>query len=124
MSDERFEIPNSVKAMAEANFAEARKAFEGFLTQVQDMAKVADSKSDAVRTGARDVSDKAVAYVQENMKSSLDHAERLLHAKDPGEVLRLHAEYIQSQMKALAQQTSEIGQTMGRVAMDAVRPKK
>ncbi len=123
MSDDRFEMPNSVKAMAEANFAEARKAFEGFLTQVQDIAKAADTKSDAVRTSAKDVSEKAVAYVQQNMKSSLDHAERLLQAKDPGDVLRLHAEYIQAQMKALADQTSEIGQSMSRAAMDAMRPK-
>jgi hypothetical protein len=37
--------------------------------------------------------------------------------------MRLHTEYVQSQMKALAEQASEIGQSMGRAAMEAGKPK-
>jgi len=38
-------------------------------------------------------------------------------------VMRLHTEYVQGQMKALTEQASDIGQTMGRAAMDAAKPK-
>jgi hypothetical protein len=37
--------------------------------------------------------------------------------------MRLHTEYVQGQMKALTEQASDIGQTMGRAAMDAAKPK-
>jgi hypothetical protein len=38
-------------------------------------------------------------------------------------MMRLHSEYVQMQMRALAEQASEMGQTVGRTAMEAVRPK-
>jgi hypothetical protein len=37
--------------------------------------------------------------------------------------MRLHSEYVQSQMKSLAEQASEMGQIMSRAAMDAAKPK-
>jgi hypothetical protein len=36
--------------------------------------------------------------------------------------MRLHTEYVQSQMKALTEQASEIGQSMGRAAMETGKP--
>jgi hypothetical protein len=38
------------------------------------------------------------------------------------EVLRLHSEYVQAQMRALAEQASEMGQVVGKAAMDAAKP--
>jgi hypothetical protein len=37
--------------------------------------------------------------------------------------MRLHSEYVQAQMRALADQASEIGQVLTRAAMDAGKPK-
>ncbi|WP_431197377.1 phasin family protein [Streptococcus pneumoniae] len=39
------------------------------------------------------------------------------------EVMKLHSEYVQSQMRALAEQASEMGQIVSRAAMDATNPK-
>jgi hypothetical protein len=39
------------------------------------------------------------------------------------EVLKLHSEHVQNQMRALADQASEMGQTVTRAAMDATKPK-
>jgi hypothetical protein len=55
--------------------------------------------------------------------ASLDYAQQLLHAKDLADVMRLHSEYVQSQMKSLAEQASEMGQIVSRAAMDAAKPK-
>ena len=49
--------------------------------------------------------------------------EALLHAKDLTEVMRLHSEYVQAQMRSLAEQASEMGQIVSRAAMDAAKPK-
>jgi hypothetical protein len=80
----------------------------------------------AQRHGSRrrqDVSSKAIAYAEQNVQASLDHAQSLLKAKDLTEVMRLHSEYVQAQMRALAEQASEIGQTVGKAAMDAAKPR-
>ena len=57
------------------------------------------------------------------MQASLDYAQSLLQAKDLTEVMRLHSEYVQAQMRALAEQASEMGQIVSRAAMDAAKPK-
>jgi hypothetical protein len=57
------------------------------------------------------------------VQASLDYAQSLLKAKDLPEVMKLHSEYVQSQMRSLAEQASEMGQIVSRAAMDATRPK-
>jgi phasin len=126
MSDEgrdRFEIPNDMRSVAEAGFEQARKAFESFLSGAQQTASSMEGRGEAVRSSVREISSKAISYAQQNMSASLDYAEKLVRAKDLSEVMRLHTEYVQGQMKALTEQASDIGQTMGRAAMDATRPK-
>jgi phasin len=123
MSDERFEIPKDMRSMAEAGFVQARKTFEKFLSTAQTTADSIEERGATMRAGAKDVSAKAIAYAEKNVQASLDYAEQLLHAKDLPEVLRLHSEYVQTQMRSLAEQASEMGQVVGRAAMDAAKPK-
>jgi phasin len=125
MSDEgreRFEIPKDMRSMAEAGFEQARKAFESFLGGAQTTSSI-EERNEAVRSSVRDISSKAISFAQQNMTASLDYAEKLLRATDLSEVMRLHTEYVQTQMKALTEQASEIGQSMGRAAMEAAKPK-
>ena len=76
-----------------------------------------------VRAGASDIGAKAISYAEKNVQSSLDFAQALLKAKDLTEVMRLHSEFIQAQMRSLAEQASEMGQAVSRAAMDAAKPK-
>jgi phasin len=126
MSDEvrdRFEIPKDVRSMAEANFEQARKAFEKFVATAQATADTIEERNAAVRAGAKDISSKAIAYAEKNVHTSLDHAQSLLKAKDLPEVMRLHGDFVQGQMRALTEQASEMGQIVGKAAMDAAKPK-
>jgi phasin len=123
MSDDRFEIPKEMRAMAEASFDQARKAFDKFLTSAQTAAGSIEERGATVAAGAKDIGAKAVAYAEQNVQASLDHAQSLLKAKDLTEVMRLHSEYVQGQMRALAQQASEMGQIVSKAAMDAAKPK-
>lgn len=123
MSDDRFEIPKDMRAMAEASLNQARQAFEKFLTGAQATAGTIEERGASVRAGAKDISSKAIEYAEKNLQASLNYAESLLKAKDLTEVMRLHAEYVQAQMRALAEQASEMGQAVSRAAMDAVKPK-
>ena len=126
MSDderEPFEIPKEMRSMAEASFEQARKTFEKFVGAAQAAAGSLEERNAMVRAGAKDVSSKAIAYAEQNVQASLDHAQSLLKAKDLPEVMRLHGEYVQAQMRALAEQASEMGQVVGKAAMEAAKPK-
>ena len=109
--------------MAEASFEQARKTFEKFVASAQAAAGSVEERSATARAGARDISSKAVAYAEKNVQASLDYAQSLLKAKDLTEVMRLHSEYVQGQMRALAEQASEMGQAVTKAAMEAAKPK-
>ena len=120
---DRFEIPKEMRSMAEASFDQARKAFENFVSSAQQTAARIEGQGATVRAGARDISTKALSYAEKNVATSLDYAEQLLHAKDLAEVMRLHSEFVQNQMRSLTEQVSEMGQMVGRAAIDAAKPK-
>lgn len=120
---DHFEIPKEVRSMAEASFDQARRAFESMIASAQHTATTIEGKGESVRAGAKDIAAKAVSYAENNVAASLDYAQNLLQAKDLSEVLRLHGEYVQAQMKTLAEQASEIGQIASRAALDAAKPK-
>lgn len=120
---DRFEIPKEMRSMAEASFEQARKAFETFLGSAQHAASSIEGQGETVRAGAKEISSKAIAFAEKNVAASLDYAEKLLHAKDLSEIMRLHSDYVQAQMRTLAEQASEMGQAVTRATIDAARPK-
>lgn len=118
-----FAIPKDMRAMAEASFDQARKAFDKLMESAKTTAGSMEERRDTVRAGAKEIGSKAVSYAEKNVQASLDYAQSLLKAKDLPEVMKLHADYVQSQMRALSEQASEMGQIVSRAAMDATRPK-
>jgi phasin len=121
--DGHFEIPKDMRSMAEASVDQARKAFDKFVATAHETAGSIEQRGASVRAGAKDIGAKAMSYAEKNVQASLDYAQSLLHAKDLPEMMRLHGDYVQAQMRALAEQASEFGQIVSRAAMDAAKPK-
>ena len=119
----RFEMPKEMRAMAEASFEQARQTFEKFVASAQAVADSLEERNATVRAGAWDVGQKAVVNAERNVRASLDYAQSLLQAKDLTEVIRLESEYVQTQMRSLAEQAAEMGQLVSKAALDAAKPK-
>ena len=119
----RFEIPKEMRSMADAGLEQARRTFEKFIEGAQVAAESLSVRTATVSAGAKDASAMAFSYAEKNVQASLDYAQSLVHAKDLSEVMRLHREYVQAQMRSLAEQASEMGQIVSRTAMDAAKPK-
>ena len=49
----------------------------------------------------------AVDFAERNIASSFEFAQKLLQAKDPKDVMALHAEYVSTQIAALTEQGQE-----------------
>jgi phasin len=109
--------------MAEASLNQARTAFEKFIAGAQQTAGTIEERGATVRAGAKDIGAKAISYAEKNVQASLDYAQSLLQAKDLTEIMKLHSEYVQAQMRSLAEQASEMGQIVSRAAIDAAKPK-
>ena len=87
----------------EAGLEQARKTFEKFIEGAQVAAESLSARTATVGAGAKDASTMAFSYAEKNVQASLDYAQSLVHAKDLSEVMRLHREYVQAQMRALAE---------------------
>lgn len=120
---DRFELPPEMRSMAESSFRQARDAFEKLIANAETAAGTLEERGAGLRAGAKDIGARAIAFAEKNVHASLDYAQSLVHAKDLSEVMRLHGEYVQAQMRSLAEQASEIGQAVSRAAMDAAKPK-
>jgi len=122
-SNNPFSVPPEMRSFAEASVDQARQAFENFLSTAQSAAQTLDSQGGAARAGAKEIGSRAIEYAEKNVAASLDYAQSLVKARDVTEILRLHTEYVQSQMRALADQASEMGKAMTKAAMDATNTK-
>jgi len=121
MAKDKLEIPGDMREFAEKSVEQARHAFDSFIAAAQQAAANFEGQAVTARKGAQAVTEKAVAFAEQNVAASFDYAQKLVRASDPQEVLRLHAEYVQAQMQALAQQAKELGQTATRAAAETAK---
>jgi phasin len=110
-----FEIPTEVRAFAEKSVQQAKLAFDSFISATQKAVSTAENHAANVRTGAKDAGELAMRLAERNIAASFDFAQRLLHAKDPQEVARLHAEYVKTQIAALTDQAKELSKQMAKM---------
>jgi phasin len=121
---EQFAMPNEVRAFVEQSVAQARVAFDGIANAANQAVAQWQGQAQAARAGASEIAHKSMAYAEQNMAATFDFAQKLMHAKDPGEVMRLQQEYIARQVQTISSQTQELGQSAAKIVMDAAKPKK
>ncbi|MCX7899590.1 MAG: phasin [Methylocystis sp.] len=107
MTDPLYQIPNEVRDFAEKSVEQARKAFEGFAGAAHKALDTAAAAPFAV-PGASDMSAKAFSYAEANVNAAFDLAQKLVHAKDPQEVLKLQSEFLKAQFDAFQEQTKTL----------------
>jgi phasin len=118
-----FEVPAELRAMTEKSMEQARVAFNSFMTAAQQAISHFEGQAKVVQTGAKDVSEKAMSYAERNVANTFAFADRLVHAKDIQQVIALQTEFVQAQMKELAEQAKELGATASKIAMKSAPPK-
>ena len=120
---EQFAMPNEVRAFVEQSVAQARAAFDGIANAATQAVSHWQGQAHAARAGASEIAHKSMAYAEQNMASTFDFAQKLMHAKDATEVIRLQQEYMARQLQTLTAQTQELGQSAAKIVMDAAKPK-
>jgi phasin len=120
---EQFAIPNELRSFAEQSVAQARKAFEGFISAANQAVGQMQGQAQAAHSGASEIAHKSMEYAQQNVTATFDFAQKLMHAKDAAEVMALQSQYLARQMQALSAQVQELGQSAAKIVVDAAKPK-
>lgn len=116
MTEPNYQIPTEVRDFAEKSVEQARKAFEGFAGAAQKALTSVEPPPAPFASGAKDVGVKAFSFAEANVKAAFDLAQRLVHAKDPQEVMELQAEYVKAQFSAIQEQAKELGAAIQKAA--------
>ena len=114
-SNLNFEVPAEMRALAEKSMEQARQAFDSFCSVTQKAVSAADKQA----AGAKDVGELAVRFAERNIASSFEFAERLVRAKDPQEVMALHADYVNAQIAAISDQAKELTKQAAKLAAES-----
>ena len=120
MTENPYEIPAQIRELTEKSIEEARKAFESFIEAAQKAAAQAEDTATALQSSAKEASAKALSFTEAHVKAAFDHAQKLIHTKDPQEFLAHQSEYAKKQLAAMQERAKEIGSAV----LKAVTPDK
>src|SRR3954471_412743 len=104
-----FQVPEEMRTMAERSVTQARQALESFLQAARRTAETMEQTSDKVQAGAKDMAQRTFSAAEQNLRTSLDYAERFIRAKDLQEAAQIQAEFVRSQAEAMQAQMKEFG---------------
>jgi phasin len=123
MPNNSFEVPPEMRAFAEKSVEQARKAFDGFVSAANEAVSTFEGQAATAQAGAKDVTKKAMGFVEQNIANSFDFAQKLMRVRDMEQVVKLHSEYVKEQINTLSAQAQELGQGATRAAAEAAKPK-
>lgn len=107
-SGARFEIPPDMRALAEKSVEQAKQAFDIFISAAQNAVSTAENQAASAQAGAKEVGELAMGFAERNIASTFEFAQKLLQAREPKDVLMLHADYVNSQISTLTDQAKEL----------------
>src|SRR5258708_7087633 len=107
-SGANFEVPAEMRAFAEKSMDQAKQAFDSFLAAAQHAVNTAGTQVASAQSGAKEAGGLAMKFAEQNIAASFEFAQKLVRAKDPQEVMALHAEYASQQMSVLSEQAKEL----------------
>ena len=119
-----FEVPESMRALAEKGVSQARDSYAKF----KDAAESQNSTIEAVFTsaskGASAYSAKLMEFMKANTTASLDFAQELLGVKSPSEALELYTSHARKQFETFGAQAKELAEIVQKVAAETAEPIK
>jgi phasin len=111
----RFDIPADMLALAEKSVEQAKQAFDIFISAAQHAVSTAETQAATAQAGAKQAGELAMGFAERNIASSFEFAQKLLQAKEPKDVMALHAEYVNTQIGALTDQAKELGKCAAKI---------
>ncbi len=106
-----FEIPEQMRHFADASVDQARSAFNEFVEATQKALSNAEGSARSAQVGAGDAGRQALAFLEENVAATFDHAQRLVRARTLEELGNLQRDFIRHQFESLSSQSVALSKT-------------
>src|SRR5918912_2423249 len=107
-----FQVPDEMRRMAEQSVAQARQALDSFLQAARRTAETMEKTADNVQSSSKDMAQRTFSAAEQNLRTTLDYAERFVRAKDLQEASQIQSEFVRRQAEAMQTQMRDFGSAM------------
>src|SRR5215208_5474998 len=107
-----FQVPEEMRTMAERSVTQTRQALESFLQAARRTSETMEQTSGKVQASSKDMAQKTLSAVEQNLRASLDYAERLVRAKSVQEITQIQSDFARTQTEVMQAQMREYGSVM------------
>lgn len=115
-----LQVPEEMRTMAERSVTQTRQALDSFLGAARRTAETMEQTTEKVQASSKDMAQKTLSAAEQNLRASLDYAERLVRAKDVQEMVQIQSDFARTQTEAMQAQMKEYGSGM-QSAMDTAK---
>jgi phasin len=109
-------VPPDMRKLAEQNLQQAKTTFEELMNATHRAVSSFGGHASTAQSTALELQRKLMGYSERNVAASLQYAQSLMRAKDAGELMKLHSEYLKDQMQVLTEQARDLTQHAGKAA--------
>ncbi|MGA8293461.1 MAG: phasin family protein [Rhodoplanes sp.] len=102
--------------MAQRSIEQAKLAFNNYMQAAREAVSTFEQWVKASQVGAQGISKKATSFAERNVLSAFEFAQKILQAKDIQELIRMQAEFVQSQIQVLSEQVKDLSETATKAA--------
>ncbi len=116
MTDKSFEIPESMRDVAEQSVTQAKSVYDQLMDASRKVQEMMEQSSGAMFSSAKEIHQTALKYAEQNMQAGFTLADKLLKAKDVKEALEIQSAFARDQMTAYSNQAQELSKLMSDAA--------
>lgn len=116
MADRIFEIPQSMRAMAQKNVEQAKDAYDRFMETSRRAQETMTASSETMAASGKQIQQTMLRFTEENVQSAFELAEKIAKAKDLREAFEVQNSHARRQMEAYSRQAQELARLMGDTA--------
>jgi hypothetical protein len=104
---------DKVRGMMAQNIEQARGAMASYF-------RILEKQMSKLPLGETDQAKAFRSYVERNVAASFAFSDKLLHAQDFEDVVRLQAEFFQTQLRALTEESNDLGEEASKAASEVI----
>jgi hypothetical protein len=109
MEDKSFEIPDSLRELAQQNLRTAREAYAQFVAAARQAQGFTAESSAAMAATAKEIQSRLMQFAERNSEAGFSMANDLARARDLNEWFAKYKEHAGRQAESYAQQAQELG---------------
>lgn len=122
--DQKLEIPDTVRAMAEQHIDRARKSYETFKNAAEEATDMMEDAYESARKGFVDLNLKAIDNAKANSDRAFAFAKEFVSAKSMSEAVELQTKFAREQFETLSGQMKEMQELTTKIASESSAPMK